>query len=378
MVYAILMSSKAQSKRDSQHREAEALRASVLTKQLLTLLPKRMVEVLERRFGLAKGKCETLEAIGRTHGITRERVRQIEAYALGVLRRPEVKKLMLPFIANARLYFERYGGLRRRNQALADLAARWGNEKCGREQAEFILETSKDFYYQGEAATTQAFWALDRSVVKRSGEFIRVLTQLFKEERRLLNAAELTECLHKAGQRVYGKVALATEALMAQVEIAKGIAKNPFGVYGLSAWSEVSPRGVRDFAYLVFRQLQRPLHFREVAKHMNHMLELKRHAHEQTVHNELIKDARFVLVGRGIYALKEWGYQAGTVREVLATILAQSPKALSKEEIVDKMKGQRLVKENTVFLNLQNRKYFVRLADGRYNVRKGGMAVESA
>ncbi|MDP3795105.1 MAG: sigma factor-like helix-turn-helix DNA-binding protein [bacterium] len=372
------MSSTAQRKQNSQRRSAASLNASALTRQLLVSLPKRMVEVLERRFGLVKGRCETLEAIGHSHDITRERVRQIEAYALGVLRRSEIKKLMLPFVADARLYFERYGGLRRRDLALADLAQRWGNGKNGSFEAEFILEASKDFYYQGETASTQAFWALDRNAVRRSGEFIRALMQLFKEERRLLNADELVQYLHKARQRVYGKATLGTEALLAHVEIAKGIAKNPFGMYGLSAWSEVSPRGVRDFAYLVFRQLARPLHFREVAKHMNEMLALKRHAHEQTVHNELIKDQRFVLVGRGIYALREWGYEAGTVREVLATILAQSAKALSKEEIMERMKGQRLVKENTVFLNLQNRKYFVRLADGRYSVRKGGVTVESA
>ena len=86
----------------------------------------------------------------------------------------------------------------------------------------------------------------------------------------------------------------------------------------------------------------------------------------QTVHNELIKDPRFVLVGRGLYALKEWGYEEGQVKDVILKILKEARKPLPKEEILAGVLKQRMVKENTVLLNLNNKKYFLKTPEGKY------------
>jgi len=110
---------------------------------------------------------------------------------------------------------------------------------------------------------------------------------------------------------------------------------------------------------LVFKKVGNPLHFREVTN-------LIENAHLQTVHNEIIKDSRFVLVGRGIYALSEWGYYPGQVKEVILKILKESEKPLKKEEILEKVLSQRLVKENTILLNLSDKKYFLKDSLGRY------------
>ncbi len=75
-------------------------------------------------------------------------------------------------------------------------------------------------------------------------------------------------------------------------------------------------KGMRDYAFLVIRKHGSPIHFREVARQIN--LVFKKKAHTATTHNELIKDPRFVLVGRGLYALKEWGYMSGVVKDVIA------------------------------------------------------------
>lgn len=358
--------------------------------QMFQLLSPRMQEVLGRRFGLASGKPETLEAIGATYAITRERVRQIEAHALSLLQKPEAQKLLAPFVKKARSYFERSGGLRRRDIALRDLGAGWGQSRLvlserdslkGRseqQRAEFLLEASRAFLYQPETHTLHPFWALDAGTVKRCGDFIKAAVSLLKETHAVIPQAALVDFLAKARRRAFAGQNPAPEALRAYLETSKLIGQNPFGQYGLAEWSEVNPRGVRDYAYLVFAAAKRPLHFRELAREMNTRLKTDHPAHEQTVHNELIKDPRFVLVGRGIYALKEWGYESGTVREVLASILSGNA-PLTREEIMEKIKAQRMVKENTIFLNLQNRKYFVRLADGRYTVNgKKGMTTQRA
>jgi len=113
----------------------------------------------------------------------------------------------------------------------------------------------------------------------------------------------------------------------------------------------------------------KPLHFSQVTDLINKSLPSSRQAYVQTVHNELIKDPRFVLVGRGLYALKEWGYEPGTVSETIGQILKKEG-PLAKQEILDRVLQKRLVKENTILINLQNRKLFERDEVGKYSVKK--------
>ncbi|MFL2651359.1 MAG: RNA polymerase sigma factor RpoD/SigA [Anaerolineales bacterium] len=64
----------------------------------LTGLPPREVRILQLRYGLLDGESYTLEEVGRKMGVTRERVRQIEAQALGRLRNPDQKELLEGFL----------------------------------------------------------------------------------------------------------------------------------------------------------------------------------------------------------------------------------------------------------------------------------------
>jgi hypothetical protein len=103
------------------------------------------------------------------------------------------------------------------------------------------------------------------------------------------------------------------------LSMSKHICKNPLGEWGKATSPNIHTRGVKDYAYLVMRRHGSPMHFREVAAGINKTFGKKTHI--ATCHNELIKDDRFVLVGRGVYALKEWGYKTGVVRDVIADIL---------------------------------------------------------
>ena len=80
-----------------------------------------------------------------------------------------------------------------------------------------------------------------------------------------------------------------------------------------------------------------------------------------TIHNELIRNNEFVLIGRGIYVLKEWGYKPGTVIDVIVDILAKAKGAMSTDDIIAKVLKIRKVKNSTVYMNLQNRKYVQRV-----------------
>lgn len=66
--------------------------------EVLNTLPPREVRILQLRYGLLDGQAYTLEEVGRKMGVTRERVRQIEAQALSRLRHPTVRRKLRDYL----------------------------------------------------------------------------------------------------------------------------------------------------------------------------------------------------------------------------------------------------------------------------------------
>ena len=153
------------------------------------------------------------------------------------------------------------------------------------------------------------------------------------------------------------------EVLKRWLELSKTIGRNPLAEWGKVTTPAIRTKGVRDYAYLAIKRHGKPMHFSEVAEAIGSLFSKK--AHIATTHNELIKDPRFVLVGRGLYALSEWGYAPGVVRDVIREVLSgQGP--MKKDEVVKHVKKARFVKDNTILVNLNDTRYFKRLKDGRY------------
>lgn len=69
-----------------------------LLQEILQDLPPREVRILQLRYGLVDGETYTLEEVGKKLGVTRERVRQIEAQALSRLRHPAHARKLRPFL----------------------------------------------------------------------------------------------------------------------------------------------------------------------------------------------------------------------------------------------------------------------------------------
>jgi DNA-directed RNA polymerase delta subunit len=158
------------------------------------------------------------------------------------------------------------------------------------------------------------------------------------------------------------------EMLNKYLSLSKILGKNQMGEWGKRTSPNIKTRGVKDYAYLVVRKANKPMHFREVSREI--FAEFKKKAHVATCHNELIRDPRFVLVGRGIYGLREWGHSGGIVRDVIMEVMNKAGKPLTKNEIIELVKNERVVKENTVLVNLQNPKFFDKTEDGKFSVKK--------
>ncbi len=339
-----------------------------LVDSLLKPLPKRQANVIEGRYGLVNGKELTLAALGSQLNVTRERVRQIQNLAAVELRANRAKNGLGEFAQLVRAHLDAVGGVRTNDNLLVDLRALTddhGDAKTINHRLSFLLEASDAATLDRPDKHCHAFWYLG---VKERGDAVHFIDTFVKslagKKEAVLGENKFNELFTEATT-----LCKCTELRAANLmTISKKFASNAYGEMGLTAWAEVNPKTARDWAYLVLKRAKAPLHFTEIANHINGVRTRKK-TNFQTVHNELIKDNRFVLVGRGTYGLREFGLVEGTAREVMSAMFKERG-AMHAREVVQLVLEKRIFKENTLLLNLQKKDYFKRLDDGRYDVRE--------
>ena len=331
-----------------------------ITRKLLACLQRRARDIIEQRFGIGKfSECKTLEAIGETYGITRERVRQIEEAALKRIRQAPVFASLQDAFGILKTEIESYGGVVCEKVFLNSLA----KDSQAKNRIYFLLMLGNDFERLREDDAFHHRWTTDKGKASLSQEALKKLHQELTS-RDLLSEDEIITRLAGHVENISSE-SPEPRIVRSWFDFSRLISQNHFGEWGIISSPYIRPRGVRDLAYLVMQKHGSPMHFTEVTKAISNIKSLNRSAHAQTVHNELIKDDRFVLVGRGLYAIKEWDYASGTVRDVIKGILASNP--LKKDEIIHRVLKEREVKENTILINLQNRRYFKKHSDETYS-----------
>jgi len=338
-----------------------------IVSSILGTLPQKGRDVLIRRFGL-EGERETLQEIGTSYGITRERVRQIEDFGLRAMRgQKDIFATHAPVFSHFQSYFKDHGELRHEDAVLEDLG-----QKMYKPHIFFLLSIAEPFERKNETQATHTYWYTNLEAQNHARTVVAKTVDFFKKKGGPLSEEELALWCNNSLSALCG-MAVSQNAFFSYIGISKAIERNPFGEYGLREFPEIHSRGMRDEAYIVLKRCGSPLHFqgvaKEVTKYRKKYLGQNDIANPQTIHNELIKDGRFVLVGRGLYALKEWGYTPGVVRDVIVQVLKNATGALPKEEIVRLVREQRFVQDNTIFLNLHNKKHFKRTSDGHFTLR---------
>lgn len=332
-----------------------------VTKDLLAGLPDRTRKVLTDRYGLSqKGESRTLDSIGKEYGITRERVRQIESHGLSVVRESETYAAQTEILEALKQVLHTLGGIIAEETILDEVP----ESESDRSHVVFLLTVGHHFNERREDANFKARWHVDEQLAEAVERALANLHESI-EPHQLTPEEEFIELFAKHLREV-GIKNRPPEVLVRWLLISKRIGKNPLGEWGRIESPHVRIKNTRDFAYLTLKRHGSPMHFTEVAGGIKKLF--SREAHPATTHNELIKDNRFVLVGRGLYALKEWGYEPGVVREVIRGVLARGG-PLSREEIVERVKRERYVKDATIVVNLQH-PVFVRLPDGKYALSK--------
>lgn len=315
-------------------------------------------EIISRRFGLS-GQKETLEQIGELLNITRERVRQLEK-AILVRLRIGADENNIPELAAAEKLIIRNLTELGRVARVSDLAERlYGRKGTAAERAKLAflgtissaLTTidENDLYYS-------ALGIAEYGDAKQIHERVDEIVDVIKKNKKPMTIDELDAVLNYEHP----------DHICAIASISKQLASLN-GLWGLAKWPTVNPRNIRDKIFVVLESKKEPMHFSDIAKAISNSNFRRKNVTIQAIHNELIKDSRFVLIGRGIYALNSWGYAKGTVADIITDILKKANGGpLTREEIVKQVLHARKVKETTVLLNLQNKQLFTKIDKDSY------------
>ncbi len=318
----------------------------------LDFLKEREQEILDLRFGLTGDRIpKTLQAIGKKYGITRERVRQVVNHCFKKLKKAQnktldeiSKKIELTIKKNGNLIPEQNLAFKiaPQDKALKSLGA-----------IEIVCRINPKLAKIKKTPKTQVFWATRdiklADILKINKNIVWVLEKTKKTQ----TAEELAKQLKDKTKKNLSSKTIQSAALGFH-----NLIVTPKNKIGLASWPEINPRNTKDKIFYTLNRVKKPLHFTEIAKQINEKKFATRNPTQTTVHNELISDNRSVLIGRGIYALKKWGFESGTVLDLLKRELKKHKTGLSQDAICQKILKKRMISRNTILMNLNSDKSF--------------------
>ncbi|HOC96575.1 MAG TPA: sigma factor-like helix-turn-helix DNA-binding protein [bacterium] len=345
-------------------------------------LPKNEQDIIKKRFGITDRK-HTLEEIGQEYGVTRERIRQIENAVIKKIITINKKNETLIKLKNSIIEFvKEYGGFAE-ECFLIDKYFESLNEN-EKKFVEFLLsKIFADELVQYKTKNNKIYYRLKEVTTESLDKVLNEVNKVLEDIKEPLQFDDIFERLKMSGvvddvsRKLQAFVSESREdtqeffrkVLESYLNVSDTIKKNVVGLWGIGEWKTISPKRVTDKIYIVLKKAGKPLHFKEITRLINESKFDKKPARDVTIHNELILDDRYVLVGRGIYALKEWGYKRGNVGDIIYEILSRG-KPLTKKEIFDEVSKQKIVKESTIYLALTNDKRFRKTSDNKYELAK--------
>ncbi|MBM3227688.1 hypothetical protein FJZ27_02375 [Candidatus Peribacteria bacterium] len=330
---------------------------------LFLVLTDKESQVIRRRFALQGHQKQTLEKIGKQFNVTRERIRQIESIALSKLRRT-VRTTRLDEVNEiARSVLRQHGGVQREDALISAVLQRVesSSEIDGAVlRLSFSIDT--DLHEGSRSSTFAPFWRLESLSMEDVSTIVNSMVKVLKKRKTCSALAEMVASVQ--GLNLFSGRVPSVELIESCLTVDERFRQIPEG-WGLTEWRFVRPRSIRDKVEIILKKSGQPLHFMEIANRIRETKFDHKNVTVQAVHNELIRYPQFVLVGRGLYALREWGYEAGTVADVIERILRDKG-PMSKRDIIAEVAKQRTVKVGTISLNLQKMPYFKRVGRAVY------------
>lgn len=352
--------------------EKQSFHPMEVIQTLLHSLSTKEADVIRRRFGLSEKGKETLETIGLAYNVTRERIRQIENQSIQKMKQStEFAEVMKPVEHLVITLLQHYGGVMTKDFMYHTLLHSQETEKLYRHAVSFIISQLMNDKIDDVPKSKKYLpaWKLKFTSLDTVDQVIAELERIIGAMGKPMTFHELFNALQATPLYAQQSEKLTEDVILSYIEVSTILARNPFDDYGLAIWGAISPKRMHDRIYLVLKKEGEPLHFEEIAKRIAKIF--KRKAYPPTVHNELILNAEYVLVGRGIYALSEWGYREGVVADVIIDVLQKANRPMKRSEIVDAVLKQRMVKKNTIHLALTDKSLFHKTKDAQYTLAPG-------
>ena len=347
---------------EEQAREIEAVRPSKVINNVLNRLRERERDVLVARYGLDSEnlKKRTLESIGQQLSVTRERIRQIEKAVLKKIGK-KYASAMKPLWKIIDEYLSNYGGIVSL-KCLSDHFKFDGDSEIGQNALRLAISAHPKLQSLKKNPLFREGWIDSGLDLKKIIEIQKRIENILEKYNKPIAEDSLIEKMLTSAEDTD------SESIRGILRVSSGMGVDNKGNWGLVKWSIVVPRRIRDKIFIIMDGINKPLHFKEITQLIQKEFPANKPTLSRTVHNELIGDSRFVLVGRGIYALGKWGYKPGVVADVIQDILRKADQPMHVSEIVEAVMKHRKVRRNTVIANLQNRLLFKKVAKATYDL----------
>ena len=340
---------------------------NIVNSLLIVLSPKEK-HIVENRFSLNEKPRATLEKIGREFGVTRERIRQIEKNALKKLQRNvnNTKLHVLNEFANSLI--QKMDGIALEEKLVSEiLKAVPELENVDANAVKLSMQLDHGLEKEYNTIHFRPHWKLKNIGKKFVTQLCDKTVTFLSKRKDVVGADEVVQHLQSAMPQ--GDLRLSKQRVLACLELDRRIKLVKGNQVGLASWRNINPKTLRDKILFILHAAGKPLHFVDIANKITDAHFDKKTVNVQAVHNELIRYDQFVLIGRGIYALKEWGYSKGTVADVLKDVLREHG-SLDRDRVIEEVLKRRQVKRITIILNLKNKELFERIGRNMYSLKK--------
>ncbi len=368
---------------------------NILNKSLDALNAKER-NIIKNRYGLKNPNKQTLKKLGDRYGLTRERIRQIENIAIGKMKKAEFDDDFYKLKSAISHFLIEHGGFLEKKYLffLLEKISNYNEDiendiKTNHFDFIFSKFLADDFAKYTKSNLFHDYYKINSYEIEHFEELASEILNIVKEKNDLLKIEELLKIVleldtykkykHKMPSQYYIKdkdyiynqhivndidFINQNKALYSLLQTIRGIKFNNFGDWGHCDRNDVIPKTINDKIYLVLKNNKKSMHFSEIADAINKVKFDQKIANKATVHNELILDDRYVLTGRGMYGLKEWGLIKGTVSEFIEKYLKLMGGPVLKDDIIKEVLSKRKVKINTINLALSNSDKFKK--EGNY------------
>lgn len=334
---------------------------------ILDSLSMKEKNVIERRVWLFSEK-ETLQNIGNSFKpqITRERVRQIEESWIKKIWRI-IKSTILKDVQDvANKYLELNWWIISRDKVISIIIKELELEKnVNSGILEAIIQSDYDIKKSKQRLGSKIYFSMPYIDKKIIDQVHKEALKILKKKKDVMKKISLYETI---SENIKSKDKLSISFINSVLDLFEDIVFWEEELIGLTKWKILNPKTLKDKAIYIMKREKVPMHFIDLSNKITDLL--GKTVKVNTIHNELIRNNEFVLIGRWIYALKEWWFIPGTVLDVIANILEKKWEPMSTEDLTKEVLKTRNVKPTTIYMNLQNKNLIERVWRNYYQFKK--------